>query len=692
MDEPKSLDSLFREKIFRIPDYQRGYAWQREQWKDFWEDLINLSGNRSHYTGMVTLAQVPDDDICKDSKEHWLVDDRSYHIYQVVDGQQRLTTAIIFLQAFVNVMKALPEHQNKPDEEIYVSESLNLASLRDRYLFVVKPKSYLFRTYIFGYETDNPSHNYLRFRILEEDGGGTVEETFYTLNLSNAKIYFTEQLRELHRQEGFVGLRDVYRKLTRRFLFNEYVIKDEYNVFVAFETMNNRGKKLSDLELLKNRLIYLTTLYDERQLDLASRKSLREAINDAWKEVYYQLGRNKMRPLNDDEFLKAHWIIYFKYSRETGRDYIHFLLDQQFTPKKVQEKSEREVMLESPQEVRAEQEPSEAEDETGNPSEDLAPTDTALLKPQEIQAYVNSLKECAVHWFNSFYPEMAPDMAVEERQWLDRLNRIGVGYFRTLIMAVLKNEPDVANRIRVFKAIERFIFVIFRMNSAMASYANSEFYNAARTLDRREIGVDAIISKLDNKFYYTLNGDGSFRSDDFYNNLYRKFRQGPGYYGWGGTEYFLYEYETSLLSESRQKKVHWSDLLTSERDKISIEHIYPQSETQTWAAAFGAMASERRQRYSASLGNLLLLSMSINSSLQNASFEDKKRVKFDSKGQKIRNGYCDGSHSEIEVSQYAAWGPQEIKDRGLKLLKFMEVRWGIRFRNHEEMEKLLFLS
>lgn len=30
MEEPKSLDSLFKEKIFRIPDYQRGYAWVRE--------------------------------------------------------------------------------------------------------------------------------------------------------------------------------------------------------------------------------------------------------------------------------------------------------------------------------------------------------------------------------------------------------------------------------------------------------------------------------------------------------------------------------------------------------------------------------------------------------------------------------------------------------------------------------------
>jgi uncharacterized protein with ParB-like and HNH nuclease domain len=59
MEEPKSLDSLFKENLFRIPDYQRGYAWQRGQLKDFWEDLINLSDGRSHYTGVLTLKQLP---------------------------------------------------------------------------------------------------------------------------------------------------------------------------------------------------------------------------------------------------------------------------------------------------------------------------------------------------------------------------------------------------------------------------------------------------------------------------------------------------------------------------------------------------------------------------------------------------------------------------------------------------------
>lgn len=38
-----SLSSLFNNAIFRIPDYQRGYAWDTNQLNDFWDDLYNLT-------------------------------------------------------------------------------------------------------------------------------------------------------------------------------------------------------------------------------------------------------------------------------------------------------------------------------------------------------------------------------------------------------------------------------------------------------------------------------------------------------------------------------------------------------------------------------------------------------------------------------------------------------------------------
>lgn len=58
MKELISLQDLFQDRIFRIPDYQRGYAWTTKQLKDFWEDVINLPKGRNHYTGLISLKKV----------------------------------------------------------------------------------------------------------------------------------------------------------------------------------------------------------------------------------------------------------------------------------------------------------------------------------------------------------------------------------------------------------------------------------------------------------------------------------------------------------------------------------------------------------------------------------------------------------------------------------------------------------
>ena len=56
-----------------------------------------------------------------------------------------------------------------------------------------------------------------------------------------------------------------------------YYIDNDFNVFVAFETMNNRGKRLSNLELLKNRLIYLSTIFSDEE---DNKKAIRKNINN----------------------------------------------------------------------------------------------------------------------------------------------------------------------------------------------------------------------------------------------------------------------------------------------------------------------------------------------------------------------------------------------------------------------------
>ena len=692
MDEPKPLDSLFKEKLFRIPDYQRGYAWGREQLDAFWEDLINLPDGRSHYTGVLTLNEIPSADVQQHDKEFWLVDDHSYKLYHIVDGQQRLTTFTLFLQAFIELLRSLPENEGQADDAIYLTHTLSIAAVESRFLFKVKPAGEAFRTYKFGYTDDNPSYEYMRYQILGEIGGGAVFETFYTLNLSNGKRYFKEQLRAWHKEEGISGLQRVYRTLTKRLLFNEYIIKDEFDVFVAFETMNNRGKTLSDLELLKNRLIYLTTLYTDAELDAAERKDLRNLINDAWKEVYFQLGRNKSKPLNDDDFLRAHWMMYFKFSRQTGRDYIKFLLEEQFTPQRVHRKIVQPVELEEAEEQTSDAD-LEADDESGlDEVESSELTMVAELRPKEIRDYVKSLKVSSVHWFGTFYPEMSDDLKWKEIEWIQRLNRLGMAYFRPLLMAILKKSDDPGKRIGTFKEIERFVFVVFRMTQTRSNYRSSEFSNAVRAIDRGHMDLSELKERLRNRMSFTFTDAGHFGNEDFYLLLQKKFENGQGYYDWPGLRYFLYEYELELLSSSRQKKVDWADLLKTPKDKISIEHIYPQSETVAWKPAFKSIRRQEREAYRNSVGNLLLLSSAINSSLQNDSFAEKKKPKCNRDGSKLRNGYADGSHSEIEISHCEDWGPDEIRERGIRLIRFMEKRWDIRFADDQAREKLLLIG
>ena len=683
MDEPKPLDSLFTEKLFRIPDYQRGYAWRREQLDAFWEDLVNLPTGRFHYTGVLTLKAIPSANVRPDDKEFWLVDDHSYTVYHIVDGQQRLTTFMLFMQALVELLRSLPENKDKADDRIFLTDSLHIANVEGKFLFAVKPGGEAFRTYKFGYTDDNPSYEYMRYRIMGEEGSGMVLETFYTLNLDNGKRYFKARLREGYEAEGIAWLQKIYRKLTKRFLFNEYIMKDAFDVFVAFETMNNRGKALSDLELLKNRLIYLTTLYSDADLDLAERRDLRDSINDAWKQVYFQLGRNKSKPLNDDEFLRAHWMMYFKYSRQTAQAYIKFLMEEQFTPQHVHLNTVQPVNLEEAEEQTSEADV-EAEDEIV-----LAETESSesMLRPGEIRDYVKSLKASAVHWFSTWHPHMADDLTQQEVEWIERLNRLGMTYFRPLLMVILKKVSDPKQRIDAFKEIERFVFVVFNLTQTRSNYRSAEFSNAVRAIGRGEMDLAELRERLHYQMRFAFTDEGYFEHKDFY-QLLKKYEH--GYYGWSGLRYFLYEYELELQN-SRQKKVDWSNLLTRPKDTISIEHIYPQSETPEWKRAFKGVHKRKREACCHSLGNLLLLSSAINSSLQNDSFAEKKSPKLNSDGSKLRNGYANGSHSEIEVSSSEKWGHEEIRERGIKLIKFMERRWDIKFANDGAREEILFL-
>jgi uncharacterized protein with ParB-like and HNH nuclease domain len=102
MIEPRYavLQTLFADRVFRIPHYQRFYSWQKRQRDDLFGDLRKLaaSGEDQHHF-MATV-------VCHKTDETKNIGMVQYRVYDVVDGQQRLTTLILLIKS---IEMALPE-------------------------------------------------------------------------------------------------------------------------------------------------------------------------------------------------------------------------------------------------------------------------------------------------------------------------------------------------------------------------------------------------------------------------------------------------------------------------------------------------------------------------------------------------------------------------------------------------------
>ncbi len=138
------------------------------------------------------------------------------------------------------------------------------------------------------------------------------------------------------------------------------------------------------------------------------------------------------------------------------------------------------------------------------------------------------------------------------------------------------------------------------------------------------------------------------------------------------------------------KLTNWDAFTKNEKDHISIEHIFPQTPTRRyWRNQFRDYSDPvERHHLTNSLGNLLALSQSVNSVLQNDEYEQKKEG-----NNKRQRGYKNGSHSEVEVATtYSDWTPKAIKERGLHLIEFMEQRRDFKFKDEVTKLKVLGLD
>lgn len=442
-----SLSEIFNQKIFRIPDFQRGYSWTEEQLEDFWGDIQNLKSDRIHYTGLLTVEAINKQDVAKVEKwqeDLWLLE-KGLNAYYVIDGQQRLTTSIILIHEIMKLFKD-EDGINFDRKETWVNKFLYQKYAKD------------YKSYIFGYERDNPSDEFFKTMVLEQESSTAdkvPKQTLYTSNLIYAKKFFENKLNALNKE----STEELFKKVVNKLKFNFYEIDTELDVFVTFETMNNRGKSLSNLELLKNRLIYLSTLFDD---DSASKYTLRKNINESWKTIYEYLGRDKNKPLDDDEFLKNHWIMYFKFDKSESNAYSQFLLQEHFTLKAVTQH---------------------------------------VLSLEDVEAYITSLAKSVQQWYYLHSIQNSPYQE-DLKEWVQKLKRVGMGAFRPLFMAAMLKEKNEMKLLELFKAAERFVFLMFHITQRPSNTKSNHFYRMASTYyfernhDGSKLSIDRVIANI----------------------------------------------------------------------------------------------------------------------------------------------------------------------------------------------------
>jgi uncharacterized protein with ParB-like and HNH nuclease domain len=173
-----NLAELFNQRIFRIPDYQRGYAWEEKQLSEFWDDLdeiIEVNGElKKHYTGTIYLEETQ-----ASTDDKWL---SGVKFYNIVDGQQRLTTISILLFELLKVADRCYCEESREDLiKTYLSKS-NASGESKVYKF-----SYSF----------NDKNYYFLLHSIFEDPKIVLQPNYqnhYTKKLSEAKAFFASKI------------------------------------------------------------------------------------------------------------------------------------------------------------------------------------------------------------------------------------------------------------------------------------------------------------------------------------------------------------------------------------------------------------------------------------------------------------------------------------------------------------------
>ena len=256
-----SIEEAFRECFYIVPDYQREYVWTDKQVHQLLEDIneqIDAGSTREYFIGTVLVSPT-------DQKNH----------YEVIDGQQRLTTFFLLLCALKHVFQGEPQRQVVSG---LISTSYTASDGETRTSLRLEPR----------YE----SAGEVMAKLVELDADPQAVRagiqsagiaSFGSLeNLVNAYGTIYRYLRDNY--DDGPNLKKYWGYLANNVVFIQ-ISTDVSSALKIFETINERGVGLNPMDLLKNLLF---TQVKQTQFT---------QLKDEWKKVTKPLEKEKEKPL-----------------------------------------------------------------------------------------------------------------------------------------------------------------------------------------------------------------------------------------------------------------------------------------------------------------------------------------------------------------------------------------------------------
>ena len=242
---------------YEVPKYQRDYSWDKEQWSDLWYDLMQMIDEKdSHYMGYLVLQTA---------------DDKNY---QIIDGQQRLTTLCLLILAVVDTLLKLPGTDKEKEDNKKRAENIRSTYIGNMDMLTLTSVNKL----VLNRNNDHFYRTYLSPLQEMPKRGLKASEKLLKSAFETFKAYLGAKYKTAEELVVFVE------NLVNNLFFTVITVTDELNAFKVFETLNARGVQLSSSDLLKNYIFSVANMNDLHQTKLNELENMWAEIADILKE------------------------------------------------------------------------------------------------------------------------------------------------------------------------------------------------------------------------------------------------------------------------------------------------------------------------------------------------------------------------------------------------------------------------